>query len=60
MNIDKPEISRKLGKLMTTMNIPPSYQEEFLREAFKAKDMESFIEDINAESFLNEVQKEHR
>ena len=52
MNIDKPEISRKLGKLMTTMNIPPSYQDEFSREAFKAKDMESFIEDINAGKFF--------
>ena len=52
MNIDKPEISRKLGKLMNMVNIPLGYQDEFLREAFKAKDMESFIEVINAGKFF--------
>ena len=48
MNIDKPDISRRLGKLMNTMNVPVAYQEEFLKEAFKAKDMDSFVKDINA------------
>jgi len=52
MNIDKPDISRRLGKLMTTMNVPVGYQEEFLREAYKAKDMESFVEEINAGKFF--------
>ena len=52
MNIDKPDISRRLGKLMSNMNVPIAYQEEFLREAFKSKDMDSFVKDINAGKFF--------
>ena len=37
---------------MNTMNVPIAYQEEFLREAFKAKDMDSFVKDINAGKFF--------
>ena len=33
-------------------NVPIAYQEEFLREAFKAKDMDSFVKDINAGKFF--------
>jgi len=53
MNIDSPDISRRLGKLMTTMNIPRGYQDEFLKEAFKAKDMDTFVKDLNSGKFFN-------
>ena len=42
MNISKPEISRELAKLMNIKYLTVDQQDEFLKKADKAKNMEEF------------------
>ena len=45
--IDDPFFSRKLAQLMTTLHLDIKERRKCIEEASKAKDFESFVEDIN-------------
>jgi hypothetical protein len=47
MNIDDPQNSRDLGKLMNTLNLSIDEQHEFVQKAGEAKDFISFVKDLN-------------
>ena len=47
MNIDDPDNSRDLAHLMNTLRLSIENQVKFIREAGMAKDMKSFVKDIN-------------
>ena len=52
MNISKPEISRELAKLMNIKYLTVDQQDEFLKKADKAKNMDEFKKDFSSESFF--------
>tara|TARA_R100000152_G_C6623533_1_gene73451 strand:- start:65 stop:232 length:168 start_codon:yes stop_codon:yes gene_type:complete len=47
MNIDNPDNSRDLAALMNTLHLSIDNQVKFIKEAGMAKDMKSFVKDIN-------------
>lgn len=47
MNIDDPQNSRDLGKLMNKLNLSIDEQHEFVQKAGQAKDFKSFVKDFN-------------
>tara|TARA_Y100001970_G_scaffold280150_1_gene388691 strand:+ start:188 stop:352 length:165 start_codon:yes stop_codon:yes gene_type:complete len=52
MNIDEPHTSRRIAKLMNSLRLSLDDQYEFIKQAGMAKDMDSFIEDINNKKFF--------
>ncbi len=54
MNIDEPHTSRRIAKLMNSLRLSIDDQHEFIKQAGMAKDMDSFIEDINNKKFFKD------
>ena len=53
MNIDEPHTSRRIAKLMNSLRLSIDDQHEFIKQAGMAKNIDSFINDINNKKFFN-------
>ena len=54
MNLSDPKTSKELASLMQTRKMRPLERTQFLRAAYKAKNMESFKKDFISGAIYNE------